>query len=609
NSEHCFCAAPHCHVANLEERTQAQALAALAALAVIAENSARILDDSASPGNPAPTPEGENSGTVPTEMAPIPPLSQEPLPVSGFAPDSEITALELPAAGIVVHNAADDAAPPHAEAMEMSDGNASPAEDMQDSDDDCDDASFTEETTIDDCGSRHITIVPTKKTRSKAPPKNGGVQKSAKAVKDLFAVVGSGRGTRSAAKKSALAAGISATGGAPSATNSADAGRADGAGRTNNYNAVNRGLACPAAANHGISSAPPIAPRQAPQTQTPPQPFISSFSPPHATPATRAPNATARPAHAPPATTNTPPPPTAASSAANAVTANAPSTPTAPAASQRSRNSAVIPTARPTKPIPGLNIISQNLRGTGRGGKTTAGRNAASATPTDGENRFRESSSRTKKLAGLLSRLRRSDKMNAPEAVDIAFMQEFNTMVSPTTLLEARYREYQTCTATPGGSNDMARTEVSAGASHQRRTAAALFDTAILVHRRLGEAQLETSVSCPRATFVTVPERGLLLVSIHGPFKRVNEFHDDIVAAIERYQNNGWTPIIGGDFNIAPFPGDRATDAVNAEETAHWDIIPNYEQILNVRDYAHYAAPPPPPLSEPYSFTNPRSNL
>ncbi|KAJ2012197.1 hypothetical protein GGI06_004241, partial [Coemansia sp. S85] len=227
NSEHCFCAAPHCHAANLEERTKAQALAALAA---IAENSARISADSASPGNPAPTPEGENSGTDSTETAPIPPLSQEPLPASGLAPDSEITALELPAAGIVVHNAADDAAPPHAEAMEMSDGNASPAEDMQDSDDDCDDASFTEETTIDDCGSRCITVVPTKKTGPKAPPKNGGVQKSAKAVKDLYAVVGSGRGTRSAAKKSALAAGISAAGGAPSAINSADAGRADGAG-------------------------------------------------------------------------------------------------------------------------------------------------------------------------------------------------------------------------------------------------------------------------------------------------------------------------------------------------------------------------------------------
>ncbi|KAJ2012495.1 hypothetical protein IWW57_006299, partial [Coemansia sp. S610] len=190
----------------------------------------RISDDSADLGNPAPTPEGENSGMASTETAPIPPLSQEPLPVSGLAPDSEITALELPAAGIVVHNATDDAAPPHAEAMEMSDGNASPAEDMQDSDDDCDDASFTEETTIDDCGSRRVTIVPTKKTRSKASPKNGGVQKSAKAVKDLFAVAGSGRSTRSAAKKSALTAGISAAGGAPSATNSADAGRADGAG-------------------------------------------------------------------------------------------------------------------------------------------------------------------------------------------------------------------------------------------------------------------------------------------------------------------------------------------------------------------------------------------
>ncbi|KAJ2681975.1 hypothetical protein IWW39_006178 [Coemansia spiralis] len=43
--------------------------------------------------------------------------------------------------------------------MEMSDGNASPAEDMQDSDDDRDDASFTEEITIDDLPSQ-LALVP-----------------------------------------------------------------------------------------------------------------------------------------------------------------------------------------------------------------------------------------------------------------------------------------------------------------------------------------------------------------------------------------------------------------------------------------------------------------
>ncbi|KAJ2815005.1 hypothetical protein FBU31_007088, partial [Coemansia sp. 'formosensis'] len=252
-------------------------------------------------------------------------------------------------------------------------------------------------------------------------------------------------------------------------------------------------------------------------------------------------------------------------------------------------------------PIPALNMIVQNLRGCGKAGRVLTNNN--------GENRFREAPERTLKLATLISRLRRSTRLNSPGAVDIAFLQEFNTSDNPTTLLEARYREYQTLAATPGGVNDMARPAATATSSRQLQTAAMLYDSAILVHKRFGVAILQPDVSCPRATFVTVPDRGLLLVSIHGPFTEITFFHEEIVATIRRYCDNGWTPIIGGDFNIAPFPGDRASASGVVHDEAFRHLIPFYQRTLNVRDLAHFLAPPPPLRYLPYSPTRPRRDL
>ncbi|KAJ2818318.1 hypothetical protein GGI24_005134, partial [Coemansia furcata] len=256
---------------------------------------------------------------------------------------------------------------------------------------------------------------------------------------------------------------------------------------------------------------------------------------------------------------------------------------------------------RPSKPIPAINMIVLNLRGCGKAGRTVAGAN--------GENRFRESNERKLKLYKLLTRLRRSTRQNSPAAVDIAFLQEFNTSTSPTTLLEARYREYQTLAATPGSENDMARPVATATSSRQLQTAAALYDSAILVHKRFGAAILQPEVSCPRATFVTVPDRGLLLVSIHGPFTEVTLFHEEIVATIRRYCDNGWTPIIGGDFNISPFPGDRSSRIEVACDAASRHIIPHYQRTLNVCDLANFLAPPPPPGYMPYSYSRPRRDI
>ncbi|KAJ2079870.1 hypothetical protein GGI16_007698, partial [Coemansia sp. S142-1] len=308
--------------------------------------------------------------------------------------------------------------------------------------------------------------------------------------------------------------------------------------------------------------------------------------------------------------------------------------PNAPGPPTRRRANAEIPVARPTRPIPALNIISQNMRGTGRGGRTNVGTHQANALrqtanpgqptppanagaitgaerqqPTDGEHRFRESESRRFKLDGLASRLRHSATINSTTAVDIALLQECNSTASPKVLLESRYGKYWTQSQPPGGVNDMGRTDVTINTTHQRLAAANKFDTAILVNKRLGEPVLQVDVSCPRATFVTIPDRGLLLVSIHGPFGAVvQDFHDEIISAVQRYSDNGWVPILGGDFNIAPFPGDRSSLSDRANETAHPNVIPMYEQALDVRDYAHLTAPRPPP-DTPYSYANPRSNL
>ncbi|KAJ2438060.1 hypothetical protein GGF42_008423, partial [Coemansia sp. RSA 2424] len=231
----------------------------------------------------------------------------------------------------------------------------------------------------------------------------------------------------------------------------------------------------------------------------------------------------------------------------------------------------------------------------------------------DPDHRYQETASRTTKLAQLTTLLRRNELDRPLEAADIACLQEFSTTDNPATILETRIREYQTFAATPGSANDFARPMVDPTANARSRgqtlAAAERHDTAILIHRRLGEAQLQAAVSCPRATFVTVPARGLLLVSIHGPFKNITVFHDDIIATVRRYIDAGWIPIIAGDFNVAPFPGDRATSSDRPSLTDHDRIIPAYERLLDVRDYAHLTAPPPPAHGPPYSTSNPRRSL
>ncbi|KAJ2375726.1 hypothetical protein GGI05_007105, partial [Coemansia sp. RSA 2603] len=228
------------------------------------------------------------------------------------------------------------------------------------------------------------------------------------------------------------------------------------------------------------------------------------------------------------------------------------------------------------------------------------------------ENLYRESAQRTAKLAWLLDRLR----LTAKGPAHVGFIQEFNSAENPETLLSRRCREYQTLAGLPGSSNDIQRPVATANSSHQLASAAVKFDTAILVHDSLGPAELVTAASCPRATFAIVPARGLLLVSIHGPFRRGRTtaasdfytFHRSIIDAIHRFMEAGWTPLIGGDFNFAPFPGDRADPSTRAHEADCLRTIPNYEAALDVVDFANYRESPRA-NGRPYSYTDPRHHL
>ncbi|KAJ2464920.1 hypothetical protein GGI02_004849, partial [Coemansia sp. RSA 2322] len=280
---------------------------------------------------------------------------------------------------------------------------------------------------------------------------------------------------------------------------------------------------------------------------------------------------------------------------------------------QPPRAAAAVPQARPTLPIPGINLISQNLQGTGLGARAYDAHHDEWRQFTDTERQYRESKSRTKKLSYLLANLRGSSVRDSHRAIDVAFLQEFNSAANPTTLLLSRFGEYQTFAMPPGHGNDTQRTMATATDNHQRRNTAAMYDTVVLVHRRLGDAELQRETSCPRATFVTVPTRGLLLVSIHGPFMQragiVDMFHDGIIDAVQRYITAGWTPIIAGDFNVPPFPGDRESTSSRAYERDNFLIIPRYESSLSMRDYAHHSFPVPPPSAPPYSYTNPRREL
>ncbi|KAJ2891066.1 hypothetical protein GGI21_005963, partial [Coemansia aciculifera] len=184
----------------------------------------------------------------------------------------------------------------------------------------------------------------------------------------------------------------------------------------------------------------------------------------------------------------------------------------------RPRDTAAIPEARPTQPIPALNLSCQNMRGSGTRSdlaQLTADNATQRQLDTDPstpaqpahDSRFYGSNERSTKLATLITHLRRSDMINSPDAVDIAFLQETTTADSLAVLLESRLREYQAFSATPGGANDSHRTVITEESTGRECAAALKHDTAILVHERLGNAELQASVSCPRATFVTIPAR------------------------------------------------------------------------------------------------------
>ncbi|KAJ1719418.1 hypothetical protein LPJ53_005819, partial [Coemansia erecta] len=268
------------------------------------------------------------------------------------------------------------------------------------------------------------------------------------------------------------------------------------------------------------------------------------------------------------------------------------------------------PPARPTLPLPTLTLLSQNLHGAGTGGQAYVARHNPTAEP--GENRFRESAARTAKLAWLLDRLR----LTAPGPTMIGFIQEFNSVDNPENILTRRFREYHTIAGRPGSANDIQRPVADESSSRQRTAAALKFDTAVLVHKSLGTVELIPAASCPRATFVIVPSRGLLLVSVHGPFRKgvtnaasdFYRFHQSIIDAAHRFMEAGWTPLIAGDFNFAPFPGDRASRSDRASESDCLWTIPGYEAALDLVDYANYAAPPSA-SGIPYSPSNPCRSL
>ncbi|KAJ1851332.1 hypothetical protein LPJ76_006145 [Coemansia sp. RSA 638] len=117
-------------------------------------------------------------------------------------------------------------------------------------------------------------------------------------------------------------------------------------------------------------------------------------------------------------------------------------------------------------------------------------------------------------------------------------------------------------------------------------------DTVTAVHSRLGKACFEAAASCPRAVFVTLPDVGILLVNIHGPFLRKHEWHSDMVDMILLYVEAGWVPIIGGDFNIAPHPTDRITSDRRGKMLEQ-GIIASYEAALDICDACTFQHPLP----------------
>ncbi|KAJ2607294.1 hypothetical protein H4S08_004874, partial [Coemansia sp. RSA 1365] len=117
-------------------------------------------------------------------------------------------------------------------------------------------------------------------------------------------------------------------------------------------------------------------------------------------------------------------------------------------------------------------------------------------------------------------------------------------------------------------------------------------DTVVLIHCRVSKAQFESAPSCTRATFVTILSMGLLFVFINGTFNAMQTWNNDIITTILLYKNKGWTPIIGGDFNIAPQLEDHPNTDCQAEPD-EIKIVAYYKQALDVRNVCQHLYPTP----------------
>ncbi|KAJ2498076.1 hypothetical protein GGH96_004619 [Coemansia sp. RSA 1972] len=169
---------------------------------------------------------------------------------------------------------------------------------------------------------------------------------------------------------------------------------------------------------------------------------------------------------------------------------------------------------------------------------------------------------------------------------DIGFIQELNLENPSQEQLQNLFPGYTTFAGAPRGDQTC-------------------YDTAVLVSTDYGPAKLETKASCSRATFVTISDKGLLLVSIHGPLKKMQAFHQDIIATVARYQQAGWSPIIGGTFNLAPTPADRRGRPKRHEEGL-MDLYTDTLKLCNACEALTELANPSPTTDRSQYYTHKR---
>ncbi|KAJ2316900.1 hypothetical protein IWW51_005504, partial [Coemansia sp. RSA 2702] len=181
-----------------------------------------------------------------------------------------------------------------------------------------------------------------------------------------------------------------------------------------------------------------------------------------------------------------------------------------------------------------------------------------------------------------LVRIRTAATGTAPPA-DIIMMQELKREQDPTADLATFYREFHAFVA-----------PASAGQQH---------DVALLVRRRFPPCEMQTEHSTAQRLLVTIPSLGILLVAIHAPSMPGpprNNFYQDLTPLLAAYQSAGWYIIIGGDFNIAPFPWDRIGREQSSLDRLHVQLL---RESLNLVDVADRQSP------REQGITAPRSEL